>query len=44
MLSRTRQRRPAAYACSDVFDKRRKMMEAWAGYLAGQAGKVARIE
>ncbi len=23
----------AAYARSDVFEKRRKMMEAWAGYL-----------
>ena len=33
----------AAYARSDVFDKRRKMMEAWAGYLAGEAGKVVRI-
>ena len=33
----------AAYARSDVFDKRRKMMEAWAGYLAQEAGKVVRI-
>ena len=33
----------AAYARSDVFDKRRKMMDAWAGYLAGEAGKVVRI-
>ena len=33
----------AAYARSDVFEKRRKMMEAWAGYLAGEAGKVVRI-
>ncbi len=33
----------AAYARSDVFEKRRKMMDAWAGYLAGEAGKVVRI-
>jgi integrase len=33
----------AAYARSDVFEKRRKMMEAWAGYLAQEAGKVVRI-
>ncbi len=33
----------AAYARSDVFDKRRKMMDAWAGYLAQETGKVVRI-
>ena len=33
----------AAYARSDVFEKRRKMMDAWAAYLAGEAGKVVRI-
>ena len=33
----------AAYARSDVFEKRRKMMDAWAGYLAGEAGKVVRM-
>lgn len=33
----------AAYARSDMFEKRRKMMEAWAGYLAQDAGKVVRI-
>ena len=33
----------AAYARSDVLDKRRKMMDAWAGYLAGESGKVVRI-
>lgn len=33
----------AAYARSDVFEKRRKMMDAWAGYLAGEAGKVVRL-
>lgn len=33
----------AAYARSDLFDKRKKMMEAWAGYLADQPGKVVRI-
>jgi integrase len=32
-----------AYARSDVFEKRRKMMEAWAGYLAAERGKVVRI-
>jgi len=30
----------AAYARSDMFDKRRKMMEAWAGYLAQKLGTV----
>ncbi len=29
----------AAYARSDVFEKRRKMMEAWAGFLATEAGQ-----
>jgi integrase len=33
----------AAYARSDMFEKRRKMMEAWAGFLAAEAGKVVRI-
>ena len=33
----------AAYARSDMFEKRRKMMEAWAGYLAQDAGKVVKI-
>ena len=33
----------AAYARSDVFEKRRKMMEAWAGYLVCEAGKVVAI-
>jgi integrase len=33
----------AAYARSDVFDKRRKMMEAWAAYLAQETGSVARF-
>ena len=33
----------AAYARSDVFEKRRKMMDAWAGYLAQQTGKVISI-
>ena len=32
-----------AYARSDVFDKRRKMMEAWAGYLGQEQSKVVRI-
>jgi integrase len=30
----------AAYARSDVLDKRRKMMEAWAGYLEQEVGQV----
>ena len=32
-----------AYARSDLFEKRRKMMEAWAGFLAEEQGKVVRI-
>lgn len=32
-----------AYARSDVFDKRRKMMDAWAAYLAQPPGNVVRI-
>ena len=31
----------AAYARSDMFEKRRKMMESWAGYLAASGGEVA---
>ncbi len=34
----------AAYARSDVFDKRRKMMESWAGYLAARRGEVVTME
>jgi len=33
----------AAYARSDVFEKRRKMMSNWAGYLAGEVGKVVKL-
>ncbi len=33
----------AAYARSDVFEKRRKMMEAWAGYLSQEAVKIVRF-
>ncbi len=33
----------AAYARSDLFDKRRKLMESWAGYLALQRGEVVRL-
>ena len=33
-----------AYARSDVFEKRRKMMESWAGYLAARRGEVVRME
>ncbi|EYD77116.1 site-specific recombinase, phage integrase family [Rubellimicrobium mesophilum DSM 19309] len=32
-----------AYARSDLFEKRRKMMEAWAAYLAQERGQVVRI-
>ena len=32
-----------AYARSDVFEKRRKMMDAWAAYLADTPGRVVRI-
>ncbi|OWJ78581.1 integrase [Haematobacter genomosp. 1] len=32
-----------AYARSDVFEKRRKMMDAWAGYLAEKPANVVRI-
>jgi integrase len=33
----------AAYARSDMFEKRRKMMEAWAGYLAQESGKIVQL-
>ena len=33
----------AAYARSDMFEKRRKMMESWAAYLTGQSGKVVQM-
>jgi integrase len=33
----------AAYARSDVFDKRRKMMEVWAAYLAQEAGEIFKL-
>lgn len=32
-----------AYARSDLFEKRRKIMEAWAGYLAEKRDNVVRI-
>lgn len=34
----------AAYARSDLFDKRRKMMEAWANYLAAQDRAVLKLK
>ena len=34
----------AAYARSDVFEKRRKMMESWARYLAGRRGEVVALQ
>lgn len=33
----------AAYARSDLFEKRRKMMESWAGYLQARRGEVVRL-
>ena len=36
----TRDAAEAAYERSDLFAKRRKLMQAWAGYLAGQAAAV----
>ncbi|MGR3290099.1 MAG: tyrosine-type recombinase/integrase [Paracoccaceae bacterium] len=33
----------AAYARSDVFEKRRKMMESWAAYLAGRRGELVKL-
>ena len=32
-----------AYARSDVFDKRRRMMDAWAAFLVNESSKVVRI-
>jgi integrase len=32
-----------AYARSDVFEKRRKMMQAWAGYLAARRGELVTL-
>jgi integrase len=34
----------AAYARSDLFDKRRKLMDTWASYLALSAGKVVSLK
>lgn len=33
-----RNRVEAAYARSDLFERRRRLMDDWAGYLAGSAG------
>jgi integrase len=33
----------AAYARSDVFDRRRVLMDSWATYLAGESGKVIKL-
>ncbi|MGV8997292.1 MAG: tyrosine-type recombinase/integrase [Parvibaculaceae bacterium] len=38
-----RDRAEAAYARSDVFEKRRILMENWASYLAGKSGKVIKL-
>ncbi len=43
-LSHTiRDKAEAAYARSDVFEKRRILMESWAVFLAGEAGKVVKL-
>jgi len=34
----------AAYARSDLFEKRRKLMDAWASYLDNEAGQVIRLQ
>ncbi|MBA3324021.1 MAG: hypothetical protein H0T41_01635 [Rhodobacteraceae bacterium] len=39
----TRDKAEAAYARSDLLEKRRKMMEAWACYLEASRGEVLRI-
>ena len=36
-------RSEAAYARSDLFEKRRKLMDAWASYLSGEPAKVVRL-
>ncbi len=33
----------AAYARSDLFERRRMLMKSWAGYLAEESGKVVRL-
>ncbi len=33
----------AAYARSDLFDKRHKLMDQWAQYLTSEHGKVVRL-
>jgi integrase len=38
-----RDKSEAAYARSDLFEKRRAMMEAWGGFLAQEVGKLVRI-
>jgi len=40
----TKDKTEAAYARSDVFERRRKMMDAWASYLAARRGEVVTIE
>ena len=42
-LARVKDKAEAAYARSDVFEKRRKMMEAWANHLSQQAAKVVAL-
>ena len=43
MAHKIKDKAEAAYARSDVFDKRRKMMEGWAGYLGPEACRVVSI-
>ena len=37
-------RTEAAYARSDLFEKRRKMMESWAAYLDARRGEIVKLE
>ncbi|MDA1059604.1 MAG: tyrosine-type recombinase/integrase [Proteobacteria bacterium] len=38
-----RDKAEAAYARSDLFERRRMLMKSWAGYLAEESGKVVRL-
>lgn len=43
MAHTVRDKSEAAYARSDLFERRRKLMEAWASYLSAERGKVVRM-
>ena len=38
-----RDKAEAAYARSDLLDKRKKLMDAWGAYLDGEGGRVVAI-